>query len=97
MESFGFGAERSYSDSEVVSDRKKQRELTAGADILIKQDMCLTGRSFPMKRVTFKKTQKQNMGRFREGWDFALGECTEGKVEMKQERRLDQAIFLCWL
>lgn len=40
--------QRCYSDSEVVSDRRKQGELSAGGDVLIKQDMGTTGKPFPM-------------------------------------------------
>lgn len=63
----GFGTEKVYSDSEVVSDRtkkkrKKQRNLNAGADILIKWDRGIAGRSCPMRRMTLEKTRKQKRG-----------------------------------
>lgn len=62
----GFLTEKSCSDSEVVSDRtkkrKKQRNLNAGADILIKWDRGAAGRSCPMRKMTLEKKRKQKRG-----------------------------------
>lgn len=42
--------------------KKKQRNLNAGADILIKWDRGIAGRSCPMRRMTLEKTRKQKRG-----------------------------------
>lgn len=59
----------------MVSDRRKQAEFNAGANVF----MGAIGRSFPTKRVTFKQTWKQKAGQSQRRTGFLIGEHKKGR------------------